>query len=40
MTDQISRRDWEHLSAYLDGQLAEKERALLAARLKQNPALQ
>jgi len=40
MTDQISRRDWERLSACLDGQLAEKERDLLAARLKQNPALQ
>lgn len=40
MTDQISRRDWERLSAYLDGQLAEKARPRLAARLKQDPALQ
>jgi anti-sigma factor RsiW len=34
MTTHISPRDWEALSAYLDGQLAPKERQLLEARLQ------
>ena len=34
MTIQITPRDWEALSAYLDGQLASKERQLLEARLQ------
>jgi anti-sigma factor RsiW len=33
MTTHITPRDWEALSAYLDGQLAPKERQLLEARL-------
>lgn len=36
---QISSRDWEALSAYLDGQLAQKERAHLEARLQEDAAL-
>jgi len=34
MTTNISPRDWEALSAYLDGQLAPKERQNLEARLQ------
>lgn len=34
MTTNISPRDWEALSAYLDGQLAPKERQLLEARMQ------
>lgn len=34
MTTHISPRDWEALSAYLDGQLAPKERQNLEARLQ------
>jgi anti-sigma factor RsiW len=34
MTNQINPRDWEALSAYLDGQLAPKERQRLEARLQ------
>jgi anti-sigma factor RsiW len=34
MTKQISPRDWEALSAYLDGQLTPKERQKLEARLQ------
>jgi len=34
MTTHISPRDWEALSAYLDGQLAPKERQHLEARLQ------
>jgi hypothetical protein len=34
MTENISRRDWERLSAYLDKQLSAKESAHLTARLQ------
>jgi len=34
MTTQITPREWEALSAYLDGQLAPKERQLLEVRLQ------
>jgi len=34
MTTRISTRDWETLSAYLDGQLTAKERLRLEARLQ------
>jgi len=34
MTENISRRDWERLSAYLDKQLSAKESARLTARLQ------
>ena len=40
MTTKISPRDWEALSAYLDGQLKPKERARLEIRLKESEALQ
>ncbi len=40
MTKQISRRDWERLSAYLDHQLTDKENAGLAGRLGSDKALQ
>jgi len=40
MTKQISRRDWERLSAYLDQQLSAKENAGLVARLDSDIALQ
>jgi hypothetical protein len=40
MTKQISRRDWERLSAYLDHQLTVKENAGLVARLDSDKALQ
>ena len=33
MKEQISRRDWELLSAYVDNQLSERERARVDARL-------
>lgn len=39
MKTRISSRDWETLSTYLDGQLSEKERARLEARLKEIPDL-
>jgi len=34
MTNQISSRDWETLSAYLDGELSPKERAIIEAKLR------
>lgn len=40
MTLQVSSRDWETLSAYLDGQLSSKERARLETRLNTDPDLQ
>ncbi len=41
MTDnKITSRDWETLSAYLDGQLTGKEKARLEARLEDDPRLQ
>jgi hypothetical protein len=39
MKNQITTRDIEQLSAYLDNQLSGKERALLESRLKTNPQL-
>ena len=39
MTVNISSRDWEALSAYLDDQLSTKERARLEARLQSSPEL-
>jgi hypothetical protein len=39
MTKKISNRDWENLSAYLDGQLTPRKRARFAARLESEPAL-
>lgn len=40
MTMRVSSRDWETLSAYLDGQLSTAERARLERRLKSSPNLQ
>jgi anti-sigma factor RsiW len=40
MTTKISPRDWESLSAYLDGQLNPNERARLEIRFKESEALQ
>jgi hypothetical protein len=34
MTNKISSRDWETLSAYLDGELSPKDRRLLEAKLR------
>jgi hypothetical protein len=39
MKNQITSRDYELISAYLDNQLSEKERALLETRLKVDPEL-
>jgi hypothetical protein len=39
MTKNISMREWEALSAYLDGQLPAKERLRLETRLNQAPEL-
>jgi hypothetical protein len=39
MKSQLSSRDWEYLSAYLDRQLNPKETALLEARLSADPVL-
>jgi hypothetical protein len=39
MTKNISMREWEALSAYLDGQLPAKERTRLETRLNQAPEL-
>ena len=39
MTTPISDRDWEAISAYLDGELNPKERARLDARLQANADL-
>jgi hypothetical protein len=39
MTKNISMREWEALSAYLDGQLSAKERTRLETRLEQMPEL-
>ncbi len=39
MTKELSRRDWERLSAYLDGQLSPRVQARLAARLEEDADL-
>ncbi len=39
MTKKLSRRDWERLSAYLDGQLSPREQARLVARLEEDADL-
>jgi hypothetical protein len=39
MTKKITTRDWEALSAYLDGQLAQKERARLEINLRDSQDL-
>jgi anti-sigma factor RsiW len=39
LTMRISQRDLEAISAYLDGQLSQRERARLEARLKTDPGL-
>src|SRR4030042_5355317 len=40
MKNQITSRDYELISAYLDSQLGNQERALLESRLKADPELQ
>jgi hypothetical protein len=40
MNNQITARDYELISAYLDNQLSDKDRALLESRLKSEPILQ
>jgi hypothetical protein len=40
MNQEISKRDWETLSAYLDGQLSAKKLARFESRLSQEPTLQ
>jgi len=40
MKNNIKSRDWEVLSAYLDGQLSSREQTRLETRLKQDPDLQ
>jgi hypothetical protein len=40
MINNIKSRDWEVLSAYLDGQLSSREQTRLETRLKQDPDLQ
>ncbi len=40
MKTQLSQRDWQRLSAYIDGQLPPQKQARLAARLEREPALQ
>lgn len=39
MTTKISPREWEAISAYLDGQLAQKERSRLESRMQSRPEL-
>jgi hypothetical protein len=39
MTKPLTSRDWETLSAYLDGQLSNQESARLAERLRAEPGL-
>lgn len=39
MKDKLSKRDWETISAYLDGQLSERKQARLASRLEQDQQL-
>ncbi len=40
MNNQMSSRDYEQISAYLDNQLSSKDRAIFEERLKANPKLQ
>jgi anti-sigma factor RsiW len=40
MKNQIKSRDWEALSAYLDGQLSNREHTRLETRLRSEPELQ
>ncbi|HEX6304059.1 MAG TPA: hypothetical protein VFZ76_07705 [Anaerolineales bacterium] len=40
MTNRISKRDWERLSAYLDGQLSDREQSRMKSRLQAEPQLQ
>lgn len=40
MKNPIKPRDWDALSAYLDGQLSDREHARLETRLKTDPELQ
>lgn len=40
MKDQLSTRDYEYISAYIDNQLSDKDRAHFEARLKAEPELQ
>ncbi len=40
MVTRISKRDWETLSAYVDGQLSPRERAHLESRLQSDSELQ
>lgn len=40
MTTNLSPKDWQALSAYLDGQLSQQEQARLEKRLGENPVLQ
>ena len=39
MTNRINNRDWEALSAYLDGQLSPRDKTRLESRLRDNPIL-
>ena len=39
MKDSISKRDWETLSAYLDGQLSNRKQTRLESRLKNDDQL-
>ena len=39
MKENISKRDWESISAYLDGQLSERKHARLESRLEQDQQL-
>jgi len=39
MNNKISKRDWEAISAYLDGQISERNLARFEARLQREPAL-
>jgi len=40
MKAQISQKDWQQLSAYVDGQLGSRDRMRLEARLSKEPGLQ
>ena len=40
MNDKLSKRDWEIISAYLDGQISKKDLARFESRLAREPELQ